>query len=302
MKQTTSRILALITILLPIVSWATPPFLVPAWQTEALFEQPESVVYHADSNQLLVANINGNPTQADGNGYISLLSLDGKVINQHWLSGLNAPKGMAIVGNKLYAADINELIVIDIVTNKTNNIVGTISERHLAPNAKFLNDVAADKAGNIYVSGFLTNSIYRLSKGKFELWLQSAQLEVPNGLLVENEQLIVASWGEMTDGFATAIAGHIKTVSLANKKIQSLGDKTPAGNLDGLESDGNGNYLVTDWMAGKLLHISPTGTSTTLLDLEQGSADHTIVHSQGLVIIPMMNSGYITAYKIKENP
>lgn len=302
MKQTTSYLFALSTLLLPIISWGTPPILDPAWQTEALFEQPESVVYHANSNQWLVANINGNPTEIDGNGYISLLSLEGKVINQHWLSGLNAPKGMAIVGDTLYVADINELIVINIANNKTNHIIGTISERHLAPNAKFLNDVAADKAGNIYVSGFLTNSIYRLSKGKFDLWLQSDKLEVPNGLLVENEQLLVASWGKMTDGFATAIPGHIKTIGLANKKIQSLGDKTPAGNLDGLESDGNGNYLVSDWMAGKLLHITPEGISSTLLTLGQGSADHSVLHEQALVVIPMMNTGRILAYTIKKTP
>lgn len=293
MKQIKTGLLSLFILLLPSIVSATSPILVPAWQTNAFFEQPESIAFDAKNKQLYVSNIKGNPTEADGNGYISSVSLDGTINELHWLDGLNAPKGLTVVGNNLYIADINELVVVDIQNKK-------ITHRYLAPEAKFLNDIAADKQGNIYVSAFLTNTLYRLSNGKFELWLQSEELEVPNGLLVENNQLLVASWGVMTDGFATKVAGHLKTINLKNKQIHSLGDKTPAGNLDGLESDGNGNYLVTDWMSGKLLHIAETGLSTTLLVLEQGSADHIVLHEQGLVLIPMMLSGNVLAYQIKK--
>ncbi|KKL48691.1 hypothetical protein LCGC14_2323000, partial [marine sediment metagenome] len=64
-------------------------------------------------------------------------------------------------------------------------------------------------------------------------------------------------------------------------------------------SDGKGNYLVTDWMIGKLFHIMPSGDSTTLLDLEPGSADLTVLTKQKLVIIPIMMSNDIVAYHIK---
>jgi len=292
MKQIKTGLLSLFILLLPSIV-AASPILVPAWQTDAIFEQPESIAFDAKNKQLYVSNINGSPTDADANGYISQLSLDGSIKDLHWLEGLNAPKGLTIVGNTLYIADINELVVVDI-KNKT------ITQRYSAPNAKFLNDVAADKNGNIYVSAFLTNTIYRLADNKFEVWLQTDELEVPNGLLVENNQLIVGSWGVMTDGFSTDIAGHLKTINLDSKQIQSLGDKTPAGNLDGVESDGNGNYFVTDWMAGKLLHIMPSGITKTLISLDQGSADHIVLHEQGLVIIPMMLSGNVLAYQIKK--
>jgi sugar lactone lactonase YvrE len=288
-------LLSFITLCLPIIALGSPPILVPAWHSESLFEQPESVVYDAKRNVLYVSNVNGNPTEADGNGYISTVSTDGKILEQHWLRGLNAPKGITLIQDTLYVADINELVVIDLINKK-------IIQRFSAPNAKFLNDVAADKLGNIYVSGFLTDSIYRLSDGKFGLWLQSEQLEVPNGLLIEGNQLLVASWGNMTDGFATAVPGHIKIINLATKKIESLGDASAVGNLDGLECDNNGNYYATDWMAGTLLHISPAGISETLVTLGQGSADLTVLPEQKLIIIPMMNSGYLTAYTIKETP
>jgi len=293
MKQIKLGLLSLFILLSPSLVLAASPILVPAWQTDTIFEQPESIAFDAKSKQLYVSNINGDGTDADGNGYISLLSLDGNVIDLHWLEGLNAPKGLSIVGNTLYIADINELVVVNIKNKK-------ITQRYSAPEAKFLNDVAADKKGNIYVSAFLTNTLYRLADNKFEVWIKSDELEVPNGLFVENNQLILGSWGVMTDGFATTVAGHLKTINLDSKKINSLGDKTPAGNLDGVESDGNGNYLVTDWIAGKLLHIMPSGISKTLISLDQGSADHIVLHDQGLVIIPMMLTGNVIAYQIKK--
>ncbi|MFW5451089.1 MAG: SMP-30/gluconolactonase/LRE family protein [Methylophagaceae bacterium] len=288
MKLITSWLL----ILLPSLTLAASPTLLPAWQSDSVFEQAESVIYDPKRQLLYVSNVNGDPNEADGNGYISQLSLKGELINQHWLDGLNAPKGMTLVDDILYVADINELVKIDIKNNK-------IQQRYLAPKAKFLNDVASDGNGNIYVSDMLTNTIHCLCSGTFSVWLQDGRLEAPNGLLVEGNKLIVGSWGNMTDGFATAIAGHLKTIDIATKQLESLGDKTPAGNLDGVEADGHDNYYVTDWMLGKLLHITPSGITTTLLSLEQGSADHTVLTDQGLIIIPMMLSGNVIAYQIK---
>lgn len=293
MKVQLTRLLMLITLLFSHHVFSAQPILLPAWQSDAVFEQPESVVLAADGKYLYVSNVNGDPLEADGNGYISTLSLTGDVIEQHWLTGLNAPKGLAVVGNNLYVADINQLVVIDIENKK-------ISQRYLVPDAKFFNDVAADKDGNVYVSDMLTDNIHRLTGSTFTLWLKSEQLEKPNGLLIEEDNLIVASWGKMTDGFATEVPGHLKTINIASKKISSLGDKTPAGNLDGLEADGEGNYYVTDWLNGKLLHIQKNGIISTLLQLGQGAADQTVLLDQGLIIIPMMLDGKVIAYKIKQ--
>lgn len=136
--------------------------------------------------------------------------------------------------------------------------------------------------------------------GSFNVWLRNDQLDMPNGLLVEGNQLIVGSWGVMKEGVVTETQSPLKTVDIDSKKISSLGVQHPGGFIDGVEPDGNGNYFVTDWMNGKLLHIQANGTSTTLLHLNQGSADHTVLLDQGLIIIPMMLDGYIAAYRIKQ--
>lgn len=268
----------------------TLPILQPAWQTAAVFEGPESVIYDDKRKTLYVSNVNGQATEENGKGYISQLSLTGELINQHWVEGLDAPKGLAIFGDKLYVADIKQLVEIDINTGK-------ISQRYPAINSVFLNDVAADNNGNIYVSGMMTDQIYRLADGQLSSWIKDPALEFPNGLLVENDQLIVGSWGIITDGFATETPGHLKTISLNDKAIATLGSGLPAGNLDGVESDGKGNYYVTDWMRGALLHITPEGHTHTLIAFNQGSADHEVI--DGLLIVPMMLDGVILAYQTK---
>lgn len=287
MKQ---LLFGLLTGLFTLTALADTPILIPAWQTDAVLEGPESVVFDKNKDLFYVSNVNGHPLEADRNGYISTLSAEGKVVEQKWLTGLNAPKGLALVGNLLYVADINELIVIDTDT-------ATITARYLDKEAKFLNDVAADTSGNIYVSDMFTDKIHQLKGDQFSVWLNSAELEKPNGLLVEGDNLIVGSWGVMTDGFATEVPGHLKTIDLNTKHIASLGNKSPAGNLDGVEPADNGNYFVTDWLNGKLLYITPAGDSSTLLVLGQGSADHTVVDN--LVVIPMMLDGKVVSFKVK---
>ena len=116
------------------------------------FEQPESALFDAANKRIVVSNIVGNPGKADGNGYLSLLSMDGKVIARHWVDGMDAPKGMAIARGKLYAADITKVRVVDLASGK---LVSSID----VPGAVFLNDMTADTSGNVYVSDMLADTI-----------------------------------------------------------------------------------------------------------------------------------------------
>lgn len=262
---------------------------VKVWETSG-FMGPESVVYDSRRDMLYVSNVNGQPTEKNGKGFISKLNSDGSVSKLKWIVGMNGPKGMVIEGNRLYVSDIDSLHVIDIDR-------GRILSTHRAPKSKFLNDTAVDSAGRVYVSDMGDNAIYRLENGAFTLWLKSDALEFPNGLTVQGDRLVVASWGVMTKGFSTKVPGHLKSVSLTTKKIISLGEGFAIGNLDGLEPDGP-SYLVTDWMAGSLLRIGSSGRAKILLYLNQGSADLEFIAAKRLAIIPMMMDGKVTAYKL----
>jgi len=260
------------------------------WETQG-FNNPESVIYDASIDTLFVSNVNGSPVEKDGNGYISKILLDGTILKKQWIIGLNAPKGLAIHDNTLYVSDIDTLVAIDIPS-------ATITNTYKVDDAKFLNDVTATNQGEIFVSDTLLNRIHRLNDDQFNIWLESPELENPNGLHVEGENLILGAWGVMTDGFATEIPGHLKSISLQGKSITSLGGE-PIGNLDGVESDGNNGYYVTDWIAGKLYQINKKGNATLLLELEQGMADLEVILEQNLILLPMMKNDKVLAYKIK---
>jgi sugar lactone lactonase YvrE len=261
----------------------------PTWTLSEGLAQPESVVYDAKLSQLYVSNVQGEPGKKDGKGYIARISLAGKLLDKEWVKGLNAPKGMAIVGSILYVSDIDALVAIDI--NKK-----VVTMRYEAKDAKFLNDVTVDKAGNVYVSDTFTNTIYCRCDGKFAVWLQDSKLMSPNGLLAEADRLVVGSWGIIAGGFTTSVAGHLQTISYTDKKIVVLGDSKPVGNLDGLAADGSGGYYATDWTVGKLFHFNAVGKMRELMRLKQGSADLAYLADKKLLLIPMMNDNQLKAF------
>src|SRR4051794_7775971 len=276
------------------------------WETPTNLKNPESVAYASKQNILFVSNINGEPDKKDQKGFISKVSpSNGSIIELNWITGLNAPKGIAISNNnsKLYVSDITDLVEIDIANGK-------IIKRFNAPGSVFLNDVVSDNQGNIYVSDTITNTIYRIDTNvkdnntpSLQAWLQSPQLNGPNGLHVDNNKyrLIVASLGDMSKPGA-----GIKVVDLKNKTISSLGKEgttSPFGGLDGIESDATKtHYYVTDNHAGKVYTVNADGTGYgTLIDLHtQGAADLGFIPSQSTIIIPLMQDNKLVAYKLVE--
>src|SRR5688572_29013216 len=214
---------------------------VKVWEATGL-KNPESAVYDAGAGVIYVSDVAGEPNAKDQAGFIAKLSPEGEVTDAEWISGLNAPKGMALAEGKLYVADIDQLAVVDVAS-------GEIIAKHDAPGAKFLNDVAVAGDGRVFVSDMVTNTIWALEGDKFEVWVQDAALENPNGLFPEAGRLVVGSWGVMADDFSTKVPGHMKTVDLATKEIKPLGSAEPVGNLDGVEGYGAGGYLATDWMS-----------------------------------------------------
>ena len=260
------------------------------WETAGL-SNPESVVYDPQLNLLYVSNVNGAPDAKDNNGFISIVSINGNILNEKWVTGLDAPKGLAIHNRTLYVADIDELVAIDIDH-------GRIINRYKVVDAKFMNDVTADDNGDVYVSDMVLNRIYRLSNGQIETWLESDELENPNGLHFTEDDIILGSWGKMTDGFATEIPGHLKRISINSKNISSIGDGSPVGNLDGVEGDDETGFYVTDWLNGGLFHIDTNGNVIKLLELSQGSADLGFIKKKDLILIPMMNDSKLLAYKV----
>jgi outer membrane protein assembly factor BamB len=260
------------------------------WETKGL-AQPESVVVDPATGAIYVSNIVGAVMQKDGNGFIAKLSGDGKVLTRQWVKGLDAPTGLALHDRTLYVADVDELVEI-------NAASGEIIKRYPANGATFLNDVAVDADGTVYVSDTPTNTIWRLKDGSFEPWLANDKLNGPNGLLVQGDTLIVASLGRIPSvGQKQELAG-LSQISLKDQSVSPIGNGQPIGNLYGLELLQPGVYLVTDWAAGALYRVDAKGKAERLIDLNQGSADLTYLPDKKIVLIPMMLDNSLVAYRL----
>lgn len=260
------------------------------WETKGL-AQPESAVVDPATGAIFVSNIVGAVMQKDGNGFIAKLGGEGKILTRQWVKGLDAPTGLALYDRTLYVADIDQLVAI-------NAASGEIVKRYPAKGATFLNDVAVDPEGTVYVSDTPTNTIWRLKDGSFEPWVANDKLNGPNGLLVQGDTLIVASLGKISGvGQKKEIAG-LWQISLKDQTVSPLGSGKPIGNLDGLALLQPGVFLVTDWGAGALYRVDSKGKAELLIDLNQGSADLAYLPDKKVVLIPMMLDNSLVAYRL----
>ena len=260
-----------------------PIKLVKAWETDTTLRTPESVLYDGKKT-LYVANMDGQADALDGSGFISKVSLDGKIENLRWTSGLNAPKGMGLYKKRLYVTDVYRLVAINTETGQAEKTWDAIGK------GAFLNDVAVAKDGTVYVSDSRADKIYRLKDDKWEVLMEGEQLNKPNGLLAVGTDKLMIGSGKI---------GALRTVDLATKAITTLADGMAA--TDGIVPEGKGNYFVSDWN-GQVFHVNASGTKQQLLDTRAGkvnSADIEYVAKKKLLIVPTFYKNSLVAYKVE---
>jgi hypothetical protein len=249
------------------------------WRTTG-FASPESVEWDAAAGLFYVSNMGADPMAKDGDGYINTLGTDGAILTDKWVTGLDAPKGMAIQGGKIFTADIDQLIEIDIAS-------GQITNRYPAPGSVLLNDVIAAPDGRIFVSDTFGNSVWVLEAGAMAIFAQDPMLMGANGLSLDGNSLIVANLGDVSQGFENIKPGYVVALDLTSMAITPYGSADPSGVLDGVEPDGAGGVLITDNMGGRLLQQTPGGVAVQVGTLEPGAADLEVVLDQGLIVVPL---------------
>ena len=279
---------AIVTLVIPAAAQA--PKMV--WELSKGIKAPESAYFDKETGNIYLSQVGeGGGLGKDGDGVISILKPDGTVVNPRWFAGLNAPKGLRSSGGVLWVADIDRLVGINIENATTHAI-------HEVAGAKFLNDVAITKRGSVLVSDMLASTIYALQGDKVSKVASGVELDSPNGLLVNGDTLYIAGWGrDIQASFETLTLGRLLALDLRTRKVQPV-TRATVGNLDGLELDGKGGFLVTDWVEGAVLHISARGAVTSVLDLPKGSADIAYLSKKKLLIVPQMLENKVTAYDL----
>ncbi len=157
---------------------------------------PEAVRYDPDQNVYFISNFTGGGSAQDSNGFITKADAKGNIIQREFMTGtdnvpLHAPRGMFIIGETLWAADILGLHGFDRKTGIQTDFVD-LSEFEIG----FLNDVSADANGTIYVTDTGNPRVYKVEDGSISVFLDSLP-EAPNGITLnpENNRFVLAPWG-----------------------------------------------------------------------------------------------------------
>jgi hypothetical protein len=258
---------------------------------------PESVLYDADNDRYLVSNINGKPLDKDDNGFISVLSPDGQVTTLKWIEGgknkvkLDAPKGLALVKNTLYVADITVVRMFDAKTGAPKGEVAV-------PGATFLNDLASGPDGKVYVSdsglkagkdGFEptgTDAVYVIEKGKLKTIAKNKDLGGPNGLLSTEKGVVVVTFG----------SGEAYLLDEKGKKQDVT--KPPMGALDGVLPLGD-SLLVSSWQGSAIYKGKLGGTFEQVLGDQKSPADIGYDTKRSRVLVPHFMEDTVEAYDLK---
>ncbi|WP_052158143.1 NHL repeat-containing protein [Lacinutrix jangbogonensis] len=242
----------------------------------------ESAVYDAE-NDIIYASLIGDREAGDGS--IATINTDGKLINIKFINALNDPKGIAITKDRLFVTDLTELVEADLATGK-------IIKKHTLDSIKFLNDVAIDNAGNVFVSDTATSEIYKLdTEGNFSLWLADVALDNPNGLLVQDNTMYVASWGSNPNG------GRVSKIDMATKYIDSI--STIIGNLDGIRPYDKNHMIISDWKSGNIHLIDYNGHTEQVLQVGQSVGDIAYIKEKDLLLLPMNTQSRLLFYKLE---
>jgi hypothetical protein len=272
------------------------PTLQPLWNLTTDFAAPESAYYDAASKAVFVSSINGQILEKDGNGYISRLTPDGKVVNAKWATGLNGPKGLRSAGGTLWVADIDEVVGIEIAS-------GRVTSRVKVEGAQFLNDLATAPDGSVYVSDSTLSRIYMVKDGKSSVFVEGGDIvEQPNGLLVDGGRLILGSIGPAAApgaarGRGPAASGHLFAFDLETKQRTQLTTEA-VGGIDGIEPDGSGGLLVTDVIGARLLHVAKSGQMRVLAKFSAGGADFGYIAATRIAIVPFLFGNSVSAYDL----
>ncbi len=280
---------------------ATPPPALGALITG--FETPESVRYDPQQDVYFVANINGGPAAKDDNGYITRVHADSLGFPMmRWISAgrnnvsLHAPKGMALVGDTLWVADIDQMRAFN---RRTGDPLGSVD---LAPaGALFLNDVAVGGDGALYVTdsglrfgegGAITSPgpfrIFRLQNRAATVAVQGDTLARPNGI----------AWD--TDG-RRFVLGPLASPTIST---WAPGDAAPTpvatgpGNYDGIEAIGGGRVLITSWADSSLYEMDARGRLRRLVAGLDSPADIGWDPVRRRVAVPLFAENRVVFYDL----
>jgi len=190
------------------------------------FNMPESAVFDPLTKSYFVSNF--------GNG--TIIQIDSTDKKTFFKKGLSKPLGILMYKNILYVVDNPKAVRGFDITDGSTKLEIEIKE------ASFINDIASDGSGFLYVTGSTTATIYKIDIDSQSYSPFIKTKGGPNGITYDklNNRLLVCYFAEKAT---------IDEISLEDSTISTL-IRTEFTNLDGITLDEEGYCYISEWGPG----------------------------------------------------
>lgn len=253
------------------------------------FRHPESVAF--DGKNFFVSNLGQNlaPLDKDGDGYISRLTRNGALQDSNYFRGviLHAPKGLTVLNEQLFVADVGRILVLDIRSKKP------VLEKELSNYCLFVNDLVPRDEDRLFFSCSDNGTLWQWDMAADTIRsVSEVEINGANGLVWDylNGDLYVAGMGSGGQG------GKIHNVEVKSTTVKTLSDHS--GIWDGLQLV-RGRLLASDWKTHQIWSITLRNGEASPLRCNQnfeGPAD--FLHLNGKLYLPAMKEGKLYILKI----
>lgn len=254
------------------------------------FSGPEAVRYDPDQDVYFVSNFNGGGNDRDSNGFISRISAEGTIDSLRFMTGteaypLHAPRGMYITGDTLWAADVDG---VHGFRRQTGEQLLFVDFTEMDPG--FLNDIAADSEGNLYVTDTGTSQLYKIADGTPSVAADSLPAP-PNGITVgpESGEMILAPWG-----------GDLSFpyFNPSNLELNEFTVSESGGNFDGIEFVNE--RLIAASQNDSSLHVLFEGSDHILINVPGRPADIGIDTQRNRVAVPYIALDRVDVWQLPD--
>ena len=256
--------------------------------TDPNFSQPEAIEHFRGEDVYLVTHSNGNRFSKDNNGFISRVSPDGQVQQAKWIVGgvagvrLDAPKAMVIVEENLYVTDIDKVRVFSLRTRLQQADIPIPGSTHLTgistlPSGDLLVVDSGESHGNTPTG---TDALYRINAyGEVFKLHQDAQWGTPTCVSSNNDnQIFTLTYGS-GQMFQLNRDGEIEQVNTL-----------PSVFLQGLESDNQGNWLISSSGLGRIYRLNQQGEFSEFIDQLKQPMDLAVDRDRHRLLIPQQGN------------
>lgn len=262
------------------------------WQATGL-DDPVAATYDPITDAVYVSNQNGEEWSGTG-GYIAKLDpATGAIVTRHFIgsiatdSPLRAPKGLAVLGDIVFVADIESLKAFSLASQQASG-VWSAPDGHLV-------DVTLGPGRDLFVSDTQNGEVLRLVWSNYVYTLQIFYGPIgspgPLGLM----------GGSVLVGLGSQPNWAVAKIDISTQEAFAYVDKDP-GNLipRGLDTDDTGGIFFSS--GADIYQADRDGNAQTIITENGAPTGLVYAREPGLLISANPVSDTVTAYRRIDNP